>query len=874
MKKIIGSTLIFLLALSSNLQSIKVVNAAQEQTEVNQIVDKISSVSTGSFVITTLDCAEGAGVTLTQEAKAFEQDYLALRLYLSYVENANNDQYLPFKLHINGKHIATDAKIKAIDYKGEAAEDVDLKWGGYIFLTPKFNGTLYLPKTLIDESSINSIKLTFDGTHNAELAVMSVYQCKAVGEKLGEVTPVVDPYNVQATADAGTTVKNNMVIEEATGDAGNGAHLTFKEADFSSKYLAVDMTVLGVGSDPYVVTSLKVNGNVIGTNDTDIIPFTQRSNLENIVIENKWPTWFFIPGGFDGTLYLEKSKFLNGVDKISSMDVLFDGAGSHSGTKIKINSVFGVDTEGGTVSGKTYEYSEGATINETTTTNTVGNVTASVNLEKTTLQENDYLAVYMDLKSGAPAGDFTYIGFSVDDRLLPEMGNVPYYPTGGEASSVEHKWGNWVVAPDGTKGVFYFKASTYGITGISKFTFVYDGGHTNELDYRIGVAHELGGEVSYIAHKAASGQKIVEFDSYLPEATYAEKVFDLAAIHYDDGAVDDESVTKDDGVLVFDSFSYITKEFGGVYLQDDYVDQLVIYVKSQNDGGAPMAIPNDYGFLEINLGESGFNLADGFAVNVQCFSTECYFRLILIDENGGYWACNYAKTYQLVQNGVPLGIATLYENFYYGEDYYGTLFVSKDNLINLTEYNGVAVDAKSEIGKIVKVGVSMDMLYGLGRKMSIGVMANVDLENGVITRVMDLSNLTEEEFNAAIILPGDEAHNANFALSREALEDTPYYEEEECQHVDADNDGICDKCEEVIGKTSVETSEEPSAQTSVVPSQDNKSEAKSEEVKQSEEAKSEEAQPETKKKGCKGEAATSLIGLLSVLFVLKKKNKR
>ena len=57
---------------------------------------------------------------------------------------------------------------------------------------------------------------------------------------------------------------------------------------------------------------------------------------------------------------------------------------------------------------------------------------------------------------------------------------------------------------------------------------------------------------------------------------------------------------------------------------------------------------------------------------------------------------------------------------------------------------------------------------------------------------------------------------------------------------------------------SVEPSVEPSTETSIVPS----------------EAKSEEAQPETKKKGCRGEATTSLLGLLAIAGALIFKKRK
>ena len=281
MKKLLKGSLICLLALSSKMSAISLNAASEGPQEQDQLVDKITSLSTNAFVITALDCAEGNGVTLTQQTPhAFDQDYLALRLYLSYVENAGGDQYLPFKLFINGKHISQDASFKAFDYLDQPMADIELKWGGWIFLSPKFNGTLYIPKSAIAEDSISSIKIAFDGNHNAELAVMSVYQCNQAGEKLGEVMPVEDPYQVSATADAGTTIKNNMVLEEQTGEAGDGAHISIKPAPFSSKYLAVDLTVQGTGSDPYVVAAIKINGTTIGTDAEEQIPITQRSQLD------------------------------------------------------------------------------------------------------------------------------------------------------------------------------------------------------------------------------------------------------------------------------------------------------------------------------------------------------------------------------------------------------------------------------------------------------------------------------------------------------------------------------------------------------------------------------------------------------------------
>lgn len=262
--------------------------------------------------------------------------------------------------------------------------------------------------------------------------------------------------------------------------------------------------------------------------------------------------------------------------------------------------------------------------------------------------------------------------------------------------------------------------------------------------------------------------------------------------------VTDEKVTVDSGITVFDTYSYSFVKFGGIYLPEEWENQLVISVKTAFEGGSAITADDadeDFGYMELNLGDNAFDMTSGLALNVLCLSPECYFKVLVIDENGAVWIADHSRTdYTCVADRVPVGMSTLFNNFFYGEGSYGTLYIQKEWFSLTDRYNGELLNqTATEMGKITKIVIGMDHLWGLGRSMCVGRMANVDLQNKVFTTVFNPATMTDEQIGAGasggtlVSCPGSEAHVNNFALRRLLLVETPGYEEPDTPDVPDDS---------------------------------------------------------------------------------------
>lgn len=749
----------------------------------------------------------GAGITITQDPVAFDYNYLAIRLVSTYVDETTSggDQYRPIQLYVNGQQVVGPndyASLEAYNSDGTQRANVDLKWGGYIFLDPDFDGTLYIPKELLGGiAELTGLKIAFNG-YGGELVVTDVLGCDMAGTQMG--TPVVNENNLVATTSGGVAVSDGMNVEFAAGSEDGILTLTHNALTFDAEYLAIDMTVTGANeNDPYVVAEMYVNGKLIGTDGVDQLSVYNRDPEETetyTCIENKWVCWNFIPNGFDGIVYIPKT-LLGGITEISEISFKFDKI--HS-AKLTLNEVFACDSVNAApipTTGTVIKADEGVTMTATTISNTAATSGYFVTGDGLAMNDEKYVAVYMDMKSCNVSQDFTYIYMYANElQVLEGKGEIKAYPAdGSDALTLECKWGNWVVIPSEFEGVIYFPVGTFfaGETELYGFRFTFDAGHTQEFDYKVGVADALGGTPNYLdlSTPAEEVTSLLDYAGYRAPQVNIETVMDVKALSAENGVINDAKVTFDTGITAFDEFSYSYVKFGGVSLEESWENQLVVAVKTQFEGGQPLNITDhgdDYGYLEFTAAE-GFELADGLAMNVQCLSGECYFRVYVIDEDGGVWQADHNATdYTFVSDGAPIGMATLFNNFFYSEDTYGTLYIPEDHFVPSEYYNGAEIaEPDTELGKIVKVAIGMDMLYGLGRTMCVGAIANVDVENETYTRIFNPVEMTDEELGipdakgSVVACPGSELHVANFKLSRELLEDTPNYEEPEQPPVDS-----------------------------------------------------------------------------------------
>ena len=776
---------------------------AQEEAVTYQdyVVNHSVTEDKKGFTVLSSGAAEGEGVTITQEAVPFTYAYLAVSLLVSYSLDAAGDEYLPVKVVLNGNALigADSGKLSVRDKTGETAS-VEYKFG-YLFLTPEFEGTVYFPQSMLGGATeVTSFSVTVDGFHDAEFVIQKIYGCGNIGDELGD--PIVNDNNMKVTVDDNVTVGNGFAVTNSGAASGEGVHITQDSVPFSSKYLGFDLKITGTGSDPYIYARIAVNGGTpvdvassyTGTN----YPTSRRDNGTESVV-NKFGGWFIFPNGFDGMFYIDAATYLSDVTEIHAIDILFDGG--HTGS-FKLNNIFGCEKIGSAfnpVVGTLFSADTGATIDKSTVENTEFSVSAGFRTSPAVSRDgNGYLALYTKMLTYGQADKYAFFNLTVNGQLITERGTVfNGYPSDGSAAvDVEHKWGNWFVVPPDFDGVIYIPLDEYlpGFTALSSFTFTFDGGHKQKFEYKVGYASGLGETPTYIDFDAAEETetvaKVARFENFVPDFGAAVSVMDLDSFTASGGAINDSRVVCGEHICVFDSYSYSDVNFGGICMEEkSWKDSLVIHVKSPFEGGKPtngVDHGDEYGFLEFTLGEP-IDLQDGIALNVQCLSGECYFRVFLVDENGGVWAPVNDKTYPLAAEGVPVGMATLFNNFFYSEGTYGTLYIAKETLVADTFYLGETVDLATEMGKIVKIAFSMDMRNGLGREMCVGTIANVRLElaeNTVaVDRLFITSELTDEELGigtahgTVVNCPQLQIHIDNFDLCREAEEDAPDYVE-------------------------------------------------------------------------------------------------
>lgn len=776
--------------------AVPIAGLARAEGETESYGDAIVSYSATEerpgFTVLVQDADEGDSVTLSQEPVSFEYEYLAVSFLLSYSNGEGGDRSLPLKLQINGTSLQTEGMLAAIDAEGTQTEIATQD--GYFVLTPEFKGTIYFPAALLGGAEeISQFGVSVDGTHDAEFVVLNAYGCQNTGDPLEE--PVINDNNMIVTADEGIEVAAGFQITKTGTVQNNGVHIVQDPVPFDSKYLGIELAVtetVQFENDHNILFKIAINGNdPITPEHNTLFPVACRDSDRSTIV-NMYGGWFVLPEFFDGMLYLEAEAYLEGATEISQIDFLFDEA--HTG-EMTVRNIFGCEEIGSAynpLTGTIFFKGEQATISATNVENTGFNTYAGFKrYPAEAVGDNKYLAVYVKFDSftvADPADHFTYVSFTVNGILLPEMGNLTGYPADGSGPvQIEHKWGNWVVIPDSFEGVIYFPLETYlpGITALESFQFGFDGSHMQNLAYKIGFAEEAGGVPVYIDltkdKEAEIVKHVARFENYLPDERTTKEVVELASF------AEENLVYSGDGLEVFDTYTDTEVRFGGVWMEEkSWENSLVVHVKSPMEGGKPVNSEESvdpYGFIEFNL-DAPTELLSGIAVNVQCLSGECYFRVYLIDENGCYWSPSYGGTYPLVAEGAPGEMQTLYQNFYYQEEDYGTLYLPKTSFVLDAYYSGENTPSDG-MGKIVKIAFSFDMLNGLGREMCIGSIANVELdwEAGIlnVTRLFVPSSMTDEELGIGTVAgtvvssPSAEIHVANFVLQRETLEQTPGY---------------------------------------------------------------------------------------------------
>ncbi len=719
---------------------------------------------------------EEGGVTVTLDSASFTKEYFALELRVSY--SLADDGLLPVRFYANETLLkgSTSATLPVYDYDGNASA-VEIDENGYLALEGGFEGFIYFASSYTEGvSEISSVRAEFDGVHRGELTVFNAFQCTQPGMK-----PPKDGGEeaVTVTAENGAVVADGFVLSYAGGEKNGKINAAFKTpVALDSEYLVLDVTATSEARVSFFVNG---SGTALGAFSETVSYLSKNASeaTQGVMQLQKSEGFLVLPENFNGVICFNRTE-IGALNEINSLQIELDKAYSASFT---VNGIFATDRL------LSYISTDKATISETVVENFAGSADHVVSISSDASlfdRTKNYLAVKFKMLTLA-SDEFSYLRFIVNGNHIagdtdanPGTMLNAYPADGSQAILLQHHWGNWIVIPKSFDGVIYIPMSQLALTeDPTLFGFGFDAGHQTKFEYAIGTADEPGG--ACIWTDLSTGRRLVDLQSY--RSPDSECISTLSSFEANSaGKITDEAVVCDGGVSAFTTYSYNYEVFGGVALEEAWKDELVVHIKSRAEGGVAANIPDDgddFGNLEFELGDNAFDMASGIALNVQCLSAECYFRVYVMDENGYVWGADYSGSYNFVTDGVAVGMATQFFNFFYGEGSYGTLYIPKDRFTPQSSYRGQEIATGETMGKITKIIFSFDMLYGLGRTMSVGAMANVDTEGNAISRVFIPAQMTDVQLGIGtaqgtlVSCPGTAKHIANFALRRVGEEEVP-----------------------------------------------------------------------------------------------------
>jgi hypothetical protein len=344
---------------------------------------------------------------------------------------------------------------------------------------------------------------------------------------------------------------------------------------------------------------------------------------------------------------------------------------------------------------------------------------------------------------------------------------------------VDFKFGNWFFIPENFDGVIYIPAEDlFGANGLqtelSSFTVDYSNGNvgkTSTVYYRyVYLADAIGDPVS---------QENV--------------LIDFCALQADEnGVITDKNFRVSGNLIVKNTTktsSYWTAEI--IELGDSFEGALKMGVKSETLGGVAVQGTYNFGWATVRL--DAFTPHDGLAVQVYAPLGECYFKIVLEDENGYFWQADISD---LPKSITPDSFRITYKEergevkgangcFYLSDKKIGTLYIPYTKFIPLTDgadFKGDDLAKGESMGKIVGVHFGLDMANGLGQTLAVGTGAEVSLENGELRYLFgtrDYSdaelNLQNPSFGGTFKSACTAAHENNWAWSRLIDRELPGY---------------------------------------------------------------------------------------------------
>lgn len=375
-----------------------------------------------------------------------------------------------------------------------------------------------------------------------------------------------------------------------------------------------------------------------------------------------------------------------------------------------------------------------------------------VNLETPyELQENDFLAI--DFEVTRHVYDYFLCKFGVNGHLFSvgENGSdtVTNHPSlnNGNISTVTQKFGFF----------FLFTADFKGTIYISKDYI----GSNNELDTVISSFR-----VQYDSSNVTRKTTVVWHNVYVVNQEYltleqGTLLFDFHSLFTnDDKTINDNRFTCSKNLIVCnDNRETALTSIDGVNLVSSFDSGMVFGMKSKPDGAVDLSAEefnglyanNTLSLLKFDLGDKSFTPHDGFAFNFYAV-TNCYFKVIIEDENGNLLMPNIpssgSNSFNCVNTlSVVNTIQGKYEAFFVNAKQTGTVYIPYSSLIDCKYFQGNQVTNSGTLGKITAVYLGIALSLSPGRRIIFGSFADISITNDFVASVFDTSKLSHEELN-------------------------------------------------------------------------------------------------------------------------------
>lgn len=357
--------------------------------------------SENDYVMGEMVTEEDHGYIVTLPASSFtrisiengtNEGYLALRMTVKEIQNANGDKYCPIQISVNDTLVqCKDPSVsdwhRAKDKDGFSLS-VEQKWGDYFFLPPGFDGTLYLSESFVPFTTITSLTIVMGYTHSSVINLRAFNTCSTIGEEENALTAfdfttdvdtgIVNDSRVMGSASVVLEYSKslyNVKVAHIEDDMIGGLRLKLKESfnggQKLDRYAWIDfdvddyvpssglaLTVVGLTGESYfrlklldengVTWMISITGGDI--NSAEYFPFSV-DGLPSM-IKGFYASFYLLRGDI-GTLYVDYNRFSPNAAGVTMGKIVKISFGMDEdyrlGDCLAVNTFADVDVPNGTV---------------------------------------------------------------------------------------------------------------------------------------------------------------------------------------------------------------------------------------------------------------------------------------------------------------------------------------------------------------------------------------------------------------------------------------------------------------------------------------------------------------------------------------------